>query len=116
MTSFPPPAIFIGWDVGGWNGDKNPASRDAVVILDAALTVVGRPWRGNLRKHINAATGTAGWLDSLFKLCAADRPAWHSSITLAIDTPLGLSQDLVRLATWLQPVGAAEPDVIYTKI
>ena len=28
-------ALFIGWDVGGWNCDKNPASRDALVVLDA---------------------------------------------------------------------------------
>jgi hypothetical protein len=25
---------FIGWDVGGWNCEANPNSRDAIVILD----------------------------------------------------------------------------------
>jgi hypothetical protein len=27
-------SFFIGWDVGGWNCDKNRESRDALVILD----------------------------------------------------------------------------------
>lgn len=27
--------LLIGWDVGGWNCDKNPSSRDALVVLDA---------------------------------------------------------------------------------
>ena len=50
------PASFIGWDVGGWNCDKNGKSRDAVVILDDTLTIVGQPWRGNLRNCIATAT------------------------------------------------------------
>jgi hypothetical protein len=27
----------IGWDVGGWNCDHNPNSRDAIVILDVRV-------------------------------------------------------------------------------
>ena len=34
-TGMQAPAFFIGWDVGGWNCDKNGESRDAIVILDA---------------------------------------------------------------------------------
>ena len=41
--------IFIGWDVGGWNCDNNPKSRDAMVVLNAERQIVGKPWRGNLR-------------------------------------------------------------------
>jgi len=49
-------SFFIGWDVGGWNCDKNAKSRDAIVIFDEDLHIVGAPWRGNLRQAINAAT------------------------------------------------------------
>jgi hypothetical protein len=108
MTSICPPAFFIGWDVGGWNCDYNPNSRDAIVILDAALTVVGRPWRGNLRKHINDAADTHAWVNSLFNLCAASNQPETSSVTLAIDTPLGFSLDFVRLVTGLQAAGPVE--------
>lgn len=100
--------LFIGWDVGGWNCDKNPASRDAIVILDSALNIVGKPWRGNLRRHINAAVDTHAWIDSLFKLCSVVRPADASLITLAIDTPLGFSQGFVQLVSGLEPAGPLE--------
>jgi hypothetical protein len=52
-----PRQFFIGWDVGGWNCDRNNKSRDAVVILDESRAIVGKPWRGNLRKQINAPGG-----------------------------------------------------------
>ena len=41
-------SFFIGWDVGGWNCDNIPNSRDAIVILDNNLVIVGQPWWGNL--------------------------------------------------------------------
>jgi hypothetical protein len=44
-----PESFYIGWDVGGWNCDHNQKSRDAIVILSHDLSIVGRPWRGNLR-------------------------------------------------------------------
>jgi hypothetical protein len=54
MSSQPQPTtLYIGWDVGGWNCDKNNKSRDALVILDADLKLIGKPWRGNLRTTIN---------------------------------------------------------------
>ena len=52
------PSFYIGWDVGGWNCEKNGKSRDAIVILDAALQIVGKPWRGNLRTTLNAVNRT----------------------------------------------------------
>jgi hypothetical protein len=111
------PSFYIGWDVGGWNCDKNGKSRDAVVILDAALQIVGKPWRGNLRTTINASTGSDALIQSLFGLCGApaelalDAEATQRlapRITLAIDTPLGFSQAFVGLATDLkcvEPIG-----------
>jgi len=107
------PSFYIGWDVGGWNCDKNGKSRDAVVILDAGLQIVGKPWRGNLRTTINAATESDAFIQSLFGLCGAPAelaqeaeakqlPAPH--ITLAIDTPLGFSQAFVGLVTTVQCV------------
>ena len=56
------PEYFVGWDVGGWNCDENGESRDAIVILDASRSIVGKPWRGNLRASINAATSSEGWV------------------------------------------------------
>ena len=90
---------FIGWDVGGWNCDQNGASRDALVILDADLVIVGTPWRGNLRESINAATDARAWLAQLFKLCHAALPAGALHCTLGVDTPLGFSDAFVRLIT-----------------
>lgn len=111
------PSFYIGWDVGGWNCDKNGKSRDAIVILDPDLQIVGKPWRGNLRTTINAATGSDAFIRALFALCSA--PADFAlgaeatqpqapRITLAIDTPLGFSQAFVGLVTGLhsvEPIG-----------
>jgi hypothetical protein len=107
------PSFYIGWDVGGWNCDKNGKSRDAIVILDADLQIIGKPWRGNLRNTINAATGSEAFIHALFALCGAPAglaleaeatqpPAQR--ITLAIDTPLGFSQAFVGLVSGLQSV------------
>lgn len=110
----PAPSFYIGWDVGGWNCEKNGKSRDAIVILDAALQIVGKPWRGNLRPTLNAVNRTDAFIDALFALCgcssglalgaeAAQPPA--PRIALAIDTPLGFPQAFVALVTGLQCVG-----------
>jgi hypothetical protein len=102
--------FFIGWDVGGWNCDHNSASRDALVILDADLAIVGTPWRGNLRESINAASDAHAWLTSLFELCQAT-PTDALHCTLGVDTPLGFSDDFVRLITRqgdAGPVGGSE--------
>lgn len=107
------PSFYVGWDVGGWNCDKNGKSRDAIVILDAAMQIVGTPWRGNLRTTINTATGSEALIHALFALCGASAalaletqatPLPAPRITLAIDTPLGFSQAFVGLVTGLQCV------------
>ena len=97
-------SFFIGWDVGGWNCDKNGKSRDALVILDARLNIVGKPWRGNLRSTINEAADSTNWIKRLFALCNTTPPS-QSRITLAIDTPLGFSDAFVRLVTQRQYAG-----------
>lgn len=93
------PSFSIGWDVGGWNCDKNGLSRDAIVILDSALGLVGRPWRGNLRECIATATTTGDWLAALFAKCGAEAPGGPLTATMAIDTPLGFSDAFVALIT-----------------
>ena len=92
-------SYYVGWDVGGWNCDKNGKSRDALVILDAGLNIVGQPWRGNLRSAINEAGDSAEWVSKLFALCKAPTLSGCPQITLAIDTPLGFSEEFTRLVT-----------------
>lgn len=90
-------SYFIGWDVGGWNCDKNPASRDAIVILDADRHIVGAPWRGNLRSSIAAARTVSEWVERLFVLCNAEPSKAPMSVTMAIDAPLGFPESFVAL-------------------
>jgi len=94
----------IGWDVGGWNCDKNRVSRDAIVILDDDLQLIGVPWRGNLRTTINECITTESWLKALFRLCQAPFPESSFGAIMAIDTPLGFSQEFTQLVTELKPV------------
>lgn len=92
--------LFIGWDVGGWNCDRNPASRDALVALDADRRLVGKPWRGNLRRMINESETTEQFVLALLKLCHI-HTAEHATpqVLLGIDTPLGFSKPLIDLIT-----------------
>lgn len=101
-----PDAYYIGWDVGGWNCDKNPNSRDALCILDGQRDIVGRPWRGNLRQSINLSADTVSWLAQLFALCGAQAPVQPYRVTLAIDTPLGFPVALIDLMTLGQAVAS----------
>ncbi len=98
-------AWYVGWDVGGWNCDKNSKSRDAIVILDANRTVAGKPWRGNLRATINSAANTEAFAAALFALCEVQTKASAVPVALAIDTPLGFSAEFTRLVSGLQAVG-----------
>lgn len=101
--------IFIGWDVGGWNCDKNPASRDALVILDQQRRILGSPWRGSLRRVINQAASSADFVAQLLRLCALDDQSYaQAEVVLAIDTPLGFStalRDLLLNATPSSAIG-----------
>ena len=98
---------FIRVDVGGWNCDKNPRSRDAIVILDADKRICGTPWRGNLRVLINRAATTEAWIEGLFGLCKAPLPARPFHVTLGIDTPLAFSTAFVELITTGKSVDAS---------
>ncbi len=95
--------FFIGWDVGGWNCDKNGKSRDAIVILDQNIEIIGQPWRGNLRVPINDTISTKEWISALFSLCGA-RASQDAKVVMAIDTPLAFSTAFVDLVSRLQPV------------
>jgi predicted nuclease with RNAse H fold len=95
----------IGWDVGGWNCDKNPQSRDSIVILDSTGSIVGVPWRNNLRKELNSANNSQEWIESLFRLCQAKTPKAEFRVTMAIDTPLGFSEEFIALVSGLQSSG-----------
>ena len=96
---------YIGWDVGGWNCDKNRKSRDAIVILDAQKQHVGTPWRGNLRDTINEAVDAQDWLSRIFALCGAESPNEPFSATAGIDTPLGFSESIIGLVSRLEMAG-----------
>lgn len=100
---------FIGWDVGGWNCDSNANSRDAIVILNAEQQLVGQAWRGNLRTTINESSGSLEFINNLFKLCAASEfVTAKDQIVLAIDIPLGFSEELTRLITGQGTVDSIE--------
>lgn len=98
-----PRSFFIGWDVGGWNCDRNKKSRDALVILDSRGEECGSPWRGNLRGTINEANSTSEWLEALFRLCEEEYPA-SASVVMAVDAPLGFSEQFLKLAGSLCPI------------
>lgn len=100
--------LFIGWDVGGWNCDYNPKSRDALVILDSERRLLGRPWRGNLRSTINESATTEDFVRRMLALCRVESvdPA-RIKTTLAIDTPLGFSKPFIDLIT----TGSTEPSI-----
>ena len=91
--------IGVGWDVGGWNCDTNPNSRDALVIVGELGDLLGRPWRGNLRQVINEAVSTAEFLANIFGLCGIARGLSISSVTVAIDAPLCFPAPLIALLT-----------------
>jgi len=99
---------FIGWDVGGWNCDKNQNSRDAIAILDANHEIVGTPWRGNLRERINSCSTSIEWIAALFDLCGSGVSPESGPVTLAIDTPLGFSDAFIQLVTQSKAAASIE--------
>jgi hypothetical protein len=92
--------IFLGWDVGAWNCDRNRQSRDALCALEvneSGIAVVGKPWRGNLREIIVGFEGPT-LIDKLLEQVGID--ADHTRhLTIAIDTPLGWPSRMVKLVT-----------------
>lgn len=102
-----PNTFYIGWDVGGWNCDKNGKSRDAIAILDSELALCGRLWRGNLRGCINSSRDSQEWVRCLFELCGLEHRDF-ASVVVAIDTPLGFSEQFTRLVCDLRHVDSVE--------
>ena len=78
---------FVGWDVGAWDCD-NGKSRDALVALAGTqltqLSVVGRPWRGNLKDCVCGDSVIGGFFGKMDLHLSSD-----DSVVVAIDTPLG---------------------------
>ena len=100
--------VFIGWDVGGWNCDRNRDSRDALVVLDASGETLGRAWRGNLRTTINAAKSASEFVAAILALCQVSGPADPARAMIAIDAPLAFPEGLVRLLTAGETIDALE--------
>ena len=69
--------VYVGWDVGGWNCDKNSTSRDALVMLDSQGEILGFPWRGNLAHLINESDNQQAFLSGVFDLCELDYQQQH---------------------------------------
>jgi hypothetical protein len=88
--------IAIGWDVGGWNCNKNAKSRDALVVLNRQAQPLGLPWRGNLRQAINDA---AAFLAKNFSLCRIEAAPSACHVTNAIDAPHAFPASLIELLT-----------------
>lgn len=89
---------FVGWDVGGWNCDKNRNSRDALAVLSDSgngLTLCGRHYRGNIRAEINEYDNLA----SIVNATCETQIAITDPITIAIDTPLGMPSAFLALLT-----------------
>lgn len=90
--------LFLGWDVGGWNCDRNPRSRDALCLLEPDgphLRPVGKPWHGNLRKLLTECSGR-NLVDGLLGFVGARR-ASDEYLTIAIDASLGWPAAAVAL-------------------
>lgn len=92
--------VFVGWDVGAWNCDRNRESRDAicaVVLADSELAVVGNAWRGNTRDVLVEHTGTSLVRALLQRVGVSMRADHH--VTIAIDTPLAWPKRMLDLVT-----------------
>lgn len=91
--------LFVGWDVGAWNCDRNRESRDALVALETGESgpvIVGQPWRGNVRDLLVEHEGDA-LIGALMKRLDVDADGRH--VTIAIDTPLGWPIPMLELVT-----------------
>jgi hypothetical protein len=92
--------LFIGWDVGAWNCDRNRESRDALCALELGESdpvLVGAPWRGNLRDLLVAHDGRDLVEALLRRLEVGADGARH--VTIAIDTPLAWPRRMLELVT-----------------
>src|ERR1035441_9363038 len=91
-------SLFLGWDVGAWNCDKNARSRDALCALKATsngLAVVGIPFWGNLRETLVRYEGQR-LIDEMLRLVKA-QSVGPSRVTIAIDAPLAWPTEVLGL-------------------
>lgn len=91
--------IFLGWDVGAWNCDRNRESRDALCALRMGASgpeLHGTPWRGNLRDVLVRHEGD-GLIDALLGCVGVVRN--EARVTIAIDTPLAWPRKMLELVT-----------------
>ena len=77
---------YIGWDVGGWNCEKNSKSRDAIVILDANGCKIGEAFRVNLRNYIIESKNTLDFVSNILLLGGIMVARFVLSWQLAIGT------------------------------
>lgn len=92
--------LFLGWDAGAWNCDRNRESRDALCALElggSGPVLVGTPWRGNLRDLLVAHAGPDLIGALLRRLDVGADEARH--VTIAIDTPLAWPRRMLELVT-----------------
>lgn len=101
--------LFVGWDVGAWNCDRNRESRDSLCALalgDAGPKIVGSIWRGNLRESLVAREGTA-LVRSLLERMHLEHDE-DRVVTMAIDTPLAWPKRMIDLVTKASTVNVPE--------
>lgn len=91
--------LYVGRDVGGWHCDRNPESRDALVVLGlnegSQPTLIGQAWRGSLRTVLSSHRGPA-LLKEMLRLCNVDL-ADAAGVMVAIDAPLGWPAAMLAL-------------------
>lgn len=88
--------VAIGWDVGGWNCETNPESRDALVCLRSNSERLGRAWRGSLRATINHSTSGRDFVERLGRLCSIDIEL-PRRVVIAVDAPFRFPAALIAL-------------------
>jgi hypothetical protein len=94
---------FLGWDVGGWNCERNKKSGDALFLLtedennNNALNVVGGCHHPNLRPILCENQGEQ-LIESLLNLCNYEGNT-EARLVFAIETPLGWPHSAIRLIT-----------------
>ncbi|WP_318652003.1 hypothetical protein [Pseudomonas sp. PDM16] len=78
-------------------------------MLNSQCQLIGKPWRGNLRRCINQASDSADFISRLLGYCALDASGFRAApVVLAIDTPLGFSTAFIELLVHGRAVDAVE--------
>lgn len=88
---------YVGWDVGAWHCDDNPASRDALAVIYRQPNFCWKRkiFTGSFRSDLVTHEGAKLILTMM--QCSGMTLGLDDSITLAIDTPLGWPEEMVTL-------------------